>query len=118
MAFKPVTAVPRIEWDDSVVFVFSFVDGGTRFFAGFVHQQLSQATVVGSQTQVSSILAQIVQTQLQVASDPQSWLDTVKSASRNNTAIEIRYEDAISTVYTTQFANLSFTLQQLFSLMG
>jgi hypothetical protein len=118
MAIKTANVVPKIQWDDSVVFVFSFVDGGTTFFAGFVHQQLSQATVAGSQIQINSILAQILQSQLQVASDPQSWLDTIKTSSRSGNAIVINYEDSVSTIYTTQIPTLSFTLQQLFSLAG
>jgi hypothetical protein len=118
MAIQPANAVPRIEWDDSVVFVFSFPDRGTRFFGGFVHLQLSQAAVAGSQTQVNSILAQITQAQVQVASDPQSWLETVKNAARTSTAIAIVYDDANSTIYTTQIANTSFTLQLLFNVAG
>jgi hypothetical protein len=115
MTTQTQSVVPSIEWDDSVVFVFSW--NNQQFFAGFVHLQIALASAVGTTTQITNILQQLAQTQLQASSDPQSWLDTVKNAARNSKAITITFEDAISTVYTTQ-TNQSFTIQQLFSIAG
>lgn len=115
MAIQNLSVVPTIEWDDSVVFVFSW--NNRQFFAGFVHLQIAVANAVGTTTQITNILQQLAQTQLQASSDPQSWLDTAKNAARNGKSITITFDDAQSTVYTTQ-TNQSFTLQQLFSLAG
>lgn len=115
MAVQTQIVVPSVEWDDSVVFVFSW--NNRQFFAGFAHLQIALANAVGTTTQITSILQQLVQTQVQASSDPQSWLDTVKNAARNGKGITITFEDAVSAVYTTQTAQ-SFTLQQLFSLAG
>jgi hypothetical protein len=122
MSVQTVSVTPTIEWDDSVVFVFSFNvptgDGGsTQFFAGFVHTQLQVATAVGSSVQVTAIVSQTNQQQIQFATDPQSWLDTVKNAFRNAKPISITFEDVVNTPYTTQTAQ-NFKLQQLFSLAG
>ena len=115
MAIQSPSVVPSIEWDDSVVFVFSW--NNQQFFAGFVHLQIAVASAVGTTTQITNILQQLAQTQIQASSDPQSWLDTVKNAARNGKAITVVFDDATSTVYTSQ-TNQSFTLQQLFSLAG
>jgi hypothetical protein len=122
VSVQTVSATPNIEWDDSVVFVFSFNaptgDGGSQqFFCGFVHMQLQLAVAVGSSVQVTAIVQQTNQQQIQFASDPQSWLDTVKNAARNGKTLSIVFEDAISVPYTTQTVQ-NFTLQQLFSLAG
>jgi hypothetical protein len=115
MTVQSPLAVPAIEWDDGVVFVFSWND--RQFFGGFVHLQISAANAVGSATQISSIVQQVVQNQIQAASDPQSWLDTVKNAARNNKQITITFEDSVSIPYTT-LTNLNFNLQTLFSVAG
>src|SRR5260370_18516735 len=73
---QTVSAVPQIEWDDGVVFVFSW--NSQQFFAGFVHLQIAVANAVGTTTQVSAILQQLQQTQVQFSSYPQSWLETLK----------------------------------------
>jgi hypothetical protein len=109
-----LNTVPAIEWDDTVVFVFSW--NNQQFFSGFVHLQISLASAIGIATQIGNITTQ-VQNQAQVAGDPQSWIDTVKNAARNNKGIAITFEDQQSTIYTTQ-TNTSFTLQTLFSLAG
>ena len=122
MSVQTVSATAHIEWDDSVVFVFSFSaptgDGGTQqFFCGFVHAQVQVAAAIGSSMQVSQIVQQTNQQETQFASDPESWIDTVKNSERNAKAISITFENAIFTVYTTQ-TDQSFGLQQLFSLAG
>lgn len=115
MSVQSAQVVPAIEWDDSVVFVFSW--NNQQFFGGFVHQQLAIAIAAGSQTQISNIQQVSLQAQIQVAGDAQSWLDTIKNAARNNKPVTITFEDALSAVYTTQ-TNQSFTLQQVFSVAG
>jgi hypothetical protein len=122
MSVQTVSVTPNIEWDDSVVFVFSFNvptgdAGSTQFFAGFVHIQLQVASAVGTSVQVKAIEQQTSQQQIQFASDPQSWLDTVKNATRNSKPISITFENEAFSTYTTQTAQ-TFKLQQLFSLAG
>ena len=109
-----LSAVPQIEWDDSVVFVFSW--NNQQFYAGFVHLQVAVASAVGTTTQVSAILQQLQQTQVQFSSDPQSWLETVKNAARNSKNITITF-DANFVPYTTQTGQ-NFDLQQLYSIAG
>jgi hypothetical protein len=118
MSAQTVSAQPTIEWDDSVVFVFSFLDGGgNRQFSGFVHIQLALALAQGSATQVTQAIQVVNQQQIQFTTDAQCWLDTVKNAARAKNAISITFDDTLSQVYTTQ-TNQSFQLQQLFSLAG
>jgi hypothetical protein len=111
---QTVSAVPQIEWDDGVVFVFSW--NSQQFFAGFVHLQIAVANAVGTTTQVSAILQQLQQTQVQFSSDPQSWLETVKNAARATKPINITF-DTNFVPYTTQ-SGQSFNLQQLYSIAG
>jgi hypothetical protein len=115
MTVQNQSAVPTVEWDDGVVFVFSW--NNRQFFAGFVHLQIAVANAVGTTTQITAILQQLAQIQLQSSSDPQSWLDTVKNGFRNGKQVTIIFDDALSTVYTTQ-TNQTFTLQQVFSIAG
>jgi hypothetical protein len=119
MTIQSIQAPVTIEWDDSVVIVFSFVTpGGQKTFSGFNHQIPSAQSVVGQQTQVTNILQIIQQQGLQVTADPQTWVETLKNSHRNqNNFVSIVFEDAVSLVYTTQ-TNQSFTLQPLFSLAG
>jgi hypothetical protein len=107
-----------IDWDDSIVIVFSF-DGaaGSRVSCGFVHQVLAVQFVSGSQTQITAVLQQVVQQGIQASLDPQTWVETVKSGARAGGSATIVYEDSVSVQYTTQ-TNRSFTLQQLFSVTG
>jgi hypothetical protein len=116
MTVQTVNEVPVIEWDDSVVFVFSW--SNKQFFGGFVHLQISAASATGIATQIGAIQT-TAQTQVQAASDPQSWLDTVKNAKRATppSPIAITFDDSLSTIYTT-LTGVNFTLQQLFSLAG
>lgn len=118
MTTQTVSAQPNIEWDDSVVFVFSFPDsGGNKQFAGFVHIQVAIASAVGSNTQVTQAVQVVNQQQIQFSTDPQSWIETVKNAARNNGSIVITYDDSINQLYTTQTTQ-SFQLQQLYSITG
>ena len=118
MAIQTTSAVPQIQWDDGGVFIFAFQgNSGAQFSAGFVHLQIQLAVAVGSAVQVTAILQQINQQQIQFASDPQSWVETIKSDQLSNNAITIAFEDATSVQYTTQ-TNQSFQLQQLFSVAG
>ena len=116
MSTQTLNVVPNIEWDDGVMFVFSWNQGQT--LAGFTHIQISLANAVGSQTQVSALVQQISQSQVQFASDPQSWLDTVKTAARSGKAtIAVTFDDSVSANYTTATGRI-FILQQLFSVAG
>lgn len=117
MAIQNPSIVPTIEWDDSVVFLFSWNNQDQQFFAGFVHLQIAPANAVGMTTQITNILLQPTLAQVQASSDPQSWLDTVKNAARNSKPITVTFDDAISTIYVAQI-NRSFTLHQLFSIAG
>jgi hypothetical protein len=118
MTTQTISAQPTIEWDDGVVFVFSFNDSSnTQQFAGFVHIQVQVASAVGSNTQVSQVVTVVNQQQIQFSTDPECWVETLKAAARGPKSITITYEDSINTNYTTQ-TNQSFQLQQLFSLAG
>ena len=117
MSVQTVTQVGvNIEWDDSVVFVFSFQGPSGQIFCGFPHQQVALANQTGTQTQVNAILQSIQQIQLQVTTDPGTWIDTVKQGARGG-KINIVFEDSISAKYTTQTLK-DFDLQQLFSITG
>jgi hypothetical protein len=107
----------RIEWDDSVVMVFSFDGPDGRTNCGFFHQILAVQVVQGSQTQISAALAQVAQQGVQLSLDPQTWVETVKTGARAGGSATVVFEDSISTTYTTQ-TNQTFQLQQLFSLAG
>ena len=115
MSLQTQSVVPAIEWDDSVVFIFSW--NNRQFFSGFVHMQIALSTAQGSQTQINSILQQIQQSQVQVSTDPQSWLEAIKNAARNNSKVSITFDDSTSVNYTTQTAQ-PFQLQILFSITG
>ena len=118
MTTQTISAQPTIEWDDGVVFVFSFTDqNGNKQFSGFVHMQIQLAAAQGSNTQVSQLVTAVNQQQIQFSSDPGCWVETLKTAFRNKSNIGIVYDDQVDTPYTT-LTNQSFQLQQLFSLTG
>jgi hypothetical protein len=118
MTIQTVQSALTIEWDDSVVFVFSFTGTAGKQFAGFVHQILALQSVTGSQTQVTAVLQTVQQNGIQVSLDPQTWVETVKNVARNTqTQAKVVYDDTASVTYTTG-TNQSFTLQQLFSVTG
>ena len=107
-----------IEWDDSVVLVFSFTHNGKKFFAGFVHQVISVQMTTGTQTQVTTILQNIQQNSIQFAMDPATWVETVKTGARGTSnTINVVYDDSTSQPYTT-LTNQSFQLQILHSIAG
>ena len=108
----------NIEWDDSVVLVFSFTHNGTKLFAGFAHQVISVQSTTGTQTQVSAILQNIQQTAVQFAMDPATWVETVKTGARGNSnPITVVFDDSTSQPYTT-LTNQPFQLQILHSIAG
>ena len=120
-----------ILWDDGFMFIFSFtgVDGST-LNCGFPHQVISVAQQSGTQTQVTPIQQQITQMQFQVAADPSTWIETIKTAARSATQPTqqtITYDDTISSQYTTTLVSgnppaptvgQNFTLQLLYSVTG
>lgn len=109
--------IPTILWDDSVVFVFSWQYDGQTWQGGFLHQQLSIATQTGFQTQVSPFSQQLSSQQGQISSDSQSWLEAIKTAARGKGKVTVAFEDSNYVLYTTQ-TNITFNLQQLFSITG
>ena len=118
MSVATYTGNVSIDWDDSVVIVFSFTNNGTKFFAGFVHQVISVQSTTGTQTQVNSILQNIQQNSIQVALDPATWVETIKTGARGTSnPITVVYEDSTSMPYTT-LTNQPFQLQLLHSIAG
>ena len=107
----------KIEWDDSVVMVFSFDSPSGRMFCGFLHQILAVQLVQGTQTQINNALSTVQQQCIQVSLDPQTWVETVKNGSRGNGTATVVLDDSTSVPYRTQ-TNQSFQLQILFSLTG
>jgi len=119
MSVQTASNVPlKIEWDDSVVIVFSFDSpSGGRAFCGFLHQILAVQLVQGTQTQINAALAAVQQTGIQLSLDPQTWVETVKNGSRGSGTATVVFDDSTSVPYTTQ-TNQSFQLQILFSVTG
>jgi hypothetical protein len=119
MSTQAYTGRVKIEWDDSIVIVFSFTHGGTTYYTGFTHVGIALQNTVGTQTQISNIVQTINQNAIQVSADPQTWVETVKSGStaRNGSDITIVYDDTTSIPYTTQTAQ-PFQLQILYSICG
>jgi hypothetical protein len=120
-----------IEWDDGAMFIFSFTDAnGSKQFCGFPHQALGLANLQGTQTQINAITQQIVQSQVQVTTDPATWIETVKTGARGGGGGKqmVTYDDTISTQYTATLLapgtppsvmpGPNFTLQVLYSITG
>lgn len=108
----------QIVWDDSVVLVFSFQVGGQTLFAGFMHQIFQIQVTQGSQTQISPILQSVQQQSIQLAMDPATWVETIKTGARGtNNPIAVVYDDTINVNYTNSLAQ-PFQLQQLYSIAG
>jgi hypothetical protein len=106
-----------IEWDDSVMIVFSFQNSaGSTVYCGFPHIVAAWQNQSGTQTQVSAKVQSVTQSAVQVSGDPATWVETVKYGARGN-KITIDYDDTISVNYTTQTAN-PFQLQLLYSIRG
>jgi hypothetical protein len=81
MSAATYTGNVKIEWDDSVVLVFSFTDGQPRY-AGFIHQVTAVQQSQGTQTQISKLVQTIQQGSFQVSADPATWVETVKTGAR------------------------------------
>jgi hypothetical protein len=116
MSVQTATATKvAVEWDDSVMFVFSFYDSGnTQYFAGF--QRTGVQVQSGTSTQVSKIQQNVAA--VQVSNDPQTWIETVKNAARNSSAqLAIVFDDSTSTPFTT-LTSTNFSLQLLYSIAG
>jgi len=108
----------EIVWDDSVVLIFSFQPPSGKLFAGFMHQILSVQLTQGSQTQISPILQSVQQSSVQLALDPATWVETIKTGARGtNNPITIVYDDTTNVNYTNSLAQ-PFQLQLLYSIAG
>ena len=129
MALKTAKSPFTIVWDDGFVFIFSFTDDtGATVMCGFPHQVISVASQGGTQVQVSPTVAQIQQMQAQVAADPATWVDTVKTGARSPAQpVTVGYDDTISSPYTQQLVSgnplaptpgQTFTLQLMYSVTG
>jgi hypothetical protein len=116
MSAQSYTGSVTIEWDDSVVIVFSFPAGSTKYYGAFSHLGVALQNTAGSQTQVNAILQTLTQSSLQVSADPQTWVETIKIGGRGGT-ITIVYDDTINFPYTTTTA-VPFQLQLLYSIHG
>src|SRR5713101_4873942 len=110
---RSVTGDVKIEWDDSVVMVFSIRDHGTTFYAGFTHLGVALQNTVGNQKQINAITQIINQNAIQLSADPQTWVETIKTGARGATyKITVVYDDTLSTPYTTNTGQ-NFDLQIL-----
>jgi hypothetical protein len=110
-----------VQWDDGVVFVFSFSHQQVNRTCGIFHNVISVQSSQGVQTFVSQLLQSIQQGALQVSADPQTWIETVKNASRGttNNQIVISYDDNVQFPYTPAVPSPpNFQLQFLYSLAG
>jgi hypothetical protein len=106
-----------IEWDDSVMIVFSFAGASGTVYCGFPHVVPAWQNQTGTQTQVSAKVQSITQSAVQISGDPGTWVETVKYGARGGNKITIDYDDSTNTNYTTQ-TNNSFQLQELYSIRG
>jgi hypothetical protein len=110
----------RIVWDDGVMLVFAFTaaDGYETLNCGIAH--LDPHTQVGRTQVLVPITAVQIAGPEQFYGDPQTWIETIKSASRgSSTNIQIDYDDQLIMGYTSWMLNPpSFTLQALYSLAG
>jgi hypothetical protein len=72
MTVQVVVVNPTIEWDDGLVFVFSFSGANnTTIFCGIIHVVLAVQLTTGQQAQVTPLLQAISQNSFQGSSDPQ-----------------------------------------------
>lgn len=107
-----------IEWDDSVMIVFSFTpSGGSKQYCGFPHVIAAWQSQSGTQTEVSARVQSLSQTAFQISGDPATWVETVKYGARDGKTINVTYDDTINVSYTTSTAN-NYQLQQLYSING
>ncbi len=119
MAVQEVVQVPTIEWDDGLAYIFSFTAGGQKF-GGFIHMQAAVAAQVQKavNTQINDKVQESIAkaVQVQLATDPGCWIDTLKNGLRTTTPVKITFDDAVNWNYTTK-TNKSFTLQALYSIV-
>jgi hypothetical protein len=111
----------QIVWDDGVMLVFSFTaaDGYETVNCGIAH--LDPHTQVGRTQVLSPITAVQIAVPEQFYGDPQTWIETIKSAARGSIPnIQIDYEDQVGIFYNSWNLNSqsSFALQVLYSLAG
>lgn len=106
-----------IEWDDSVVIVFSFQGASGKVYCGFPHIIPAWQSQSGTQTEVSAKVQSISQTAVQISGDPATWVETIKYGSRDGKTISIVYDDTTNVNYTTSTAT-SYQLQLLYSITG
>jgi hypothetical protein len=118
MSTQTFTGNVQIVWDDSVVLVFSFQGPSGQLNAGFMHQIFSVQLTQGSQTQISQTLQSVQQSSVQLALDPATWVETVKTGARGTSnPITVVYDDTLSVHYTNSQAQ-GFDLQLLYSIAG
>jgi hypothetical protein len=111
----------QIVWDDGVMLVFSFTaaDGVATINCGIVH--LAPHIQVGRAPPPTSAIQISMQESGQLYGDPQTWIETIKSAARGSIPnIQIDYEDQVGIFYNSWNLNSqsSFALQVLYSLAG
>src|SRR5271163_824400 len=113
----------QIVWDDGVMLVFSFTaaDGITTVNCGIVHLAPDSQTA-GFQSPINTI-QNIIRNSIQIYGDPQTWVETIKSAARGRLPnIQIDYDDQFIITYASNSLVVSnppsFTLQVLYSLAG
>lgn len=106
-----------IEWDDSVMMVFSFQGASSStVYCGFPHVALALQGQTGTQTQVTAKVQAMSQSGVQLSADPGTWVETVKYGARGN-KITIDYDDSTNVNYTPQVGN-PYQLQLLYSIRG
>lgn len=120
MAVHDVLQVPTIEWDDGLVYIFSLTFGGQKLFAGFIHMQAAVAAQVqkATNTQINDKVQESIAlaVQVQLATDPGCWIDTLKNGLRTTTPVKIVFDDATNWNYTTK-TGINFKLQALHSII-
>jgi hypothetical protein len=83
-----------------------------------MHQIFSVQLTQGSQSQISPILQSVQQSSVQLALDPATWVETVKTGARGTSnPITVVYDDTINVNYTNSQAQ-PFQLQQIYSIAG
>jgi len=137
MAVQVGKAPFTLVWDDGFMLIFSFPDpvnsSNPPVNCGFPHQVVSVANQAGNQVQVTPTQSQITQLQFQIAADPATWVETIKTAARAGASsnAQVTYDDSISSSYTAQVVvpasgsnpaqaspGQSFPLQLLYSIVG
>jgi hypothetical protein len=125
MSFVEITPdALTIDWDDSVVLVFSFqgtlLGSPAKVQCGFPHVTIALAQAQGVATNLGNFTGSMSQ-QIQLSGDPQTWIETVKGFARKTIPkITISYDDQLTASYaipTTTTPN-TLTLQQLYSIRG